>query len=1011
MAVSYIDAGLVEYPSGGTSSTFTLSLAPAGFQVGDVLVVSISCASGGATSLTPPSGAIEVFGPASGPAGVNGGVYLYAIGDPKPASVTWTWAGAERGTLAWVQLRGAKVSAMLDVAGIGAWSGDYVTSWSAPGMTTASDGSYLVGGLIIGSGSSTITPPAGWTLRTDAAQREGTIFTKGLAATAGAQAGFSVSGPSVYGRAWQLAVRDAAAVAPPQQSNLILGIPTPSTLGASVRTADTTSVRLKVGTDDAVTAGVVWGAAVTPDGAGWAKVTSGAIAPDTDYWCRVELTGSSTELGPVVGPIRTAPTPGTPTSFAFMVGGDIEEGSDAGETWASMAQHLDGARFFLGTGDMHPYDNTSSSQASHRADWESALASFPTLRNALGNLPSAMGFSDHDAGGGNNSAPGVWTAPNVAAYQQVWPYPTSPMLPRNCGASFVWGRVRVIILDDYHERTATYKVSPEQMAWLEGELAEPEALKVVVQSGTWPDFEPAEGFPGGDGWTEVPANVAALTALFEGAVGQVYMLHGDAHTLSADDGSNNPWGGFPTSDGAAIAAASSHKGDNIYSQGVYPTGTGVEVHQHGYVTIDDDGTDVRVAFTGYDTVPRIALSFGGTAPAAVPGTSTASLTGPANRWQGKITRPLWHDGSLWRAILPTPSGHYLWVLSQAGSVQGPLVDSRQSVRVDVVHHAGTTYALRAHATDTFLSVYNAALAPVRAAVRVPLTTASHDASPITLHRAANGHLWASVAAGGVVRVSRSTDDGQTWSAATTIFTMTSTTGLVKLVDVGTDVLAVISENDGGGRIALRIAQAAGAITSGAWTSEVLPAGGAVSDDHLSVVSVGGVVWVATKTSDPATVGVPLIQSLTRDVGGTWTQATVEDGPDVTGLSFTRPAITVLPDGTALAVYGSNTIYPPHLYGRRFEGGVWGDRFVLIPGGTTGYPDSGVIPYPEHVTSGAPGPFPILARNDESGTITLAWHQAPAGDPGAPSELAMYLGDVPIIAAYLGDVPITAVHIG
>src|SRR5690606_31242593 len=153
-----------------------------------------------------------------------------------------------------------------------------------------------------------------------------------------------------------------------------------------------------------------------------------------------------------------------------------------------------------------------------------------------------------------------------------------------------------------------------------------------------------------------------------------------------------------------------------------------------------------------------------------------------------------------------------------------VVDNRQGARIDVVHHEGTTYVLRAHSSSTLCSVYNAALGTVVSGASVPLTSSNLDSGPITLHRSNNGYLWAASATGSAVRVSRSVDNGASWTSATTIYTMAATTGIVKLVSVGTDVIALVFQNDGAGpRLALRIAEAASSLAAGNWATETLPA--------------------------------------------------------------------------------------------------------------------------------------------------------------------------------------------
>lgn len=1009
MAVTFVSSGTVEYPTGGTSATFTLSLSPSTFQVGDVLVASLSTTSGSATTLSAPSGAVGVFTPTSGPDGVNGGVYVYPIPGPtKPSSVTWTWPSAQRGTLAWVLLRGADAVNPIDSSGVGAWSSDYVTSWSAPSFTTAVADTFLVSGTLAGTGSNTLTIPAGWTLRTDATQREGTMATKGTVA-AGSQAGITYSTPPapVYGRAWQLAIRPlgapavpstvpgasmasftdpvdrwtkpttrvswfnqalgkwaailptatghrlfadlsapsagvvvdsrmgsrptvvhhagwtgvlrshatasrfssfdadyaplltdvsvpltaantdqspiallrspngflwaanvesgnvrvtrstdggaswatvqnvvtgwtlfptglvsllatgstvvlvatgndgsgraarsisqasatfaagdwavetlpalasgissddhlSATVAPdgrvlavakttngstnvqllyllarstggvwsssdvevgpdddpaspgytrpgitiagdqvvvaygsfysptdlsvrkaslsdlttwttrsvlfsgpdysdgaqlpdaphvfrggltfpvlahdrdsetitldwvssgnaagPTVSQLIVGAVTGTGFTVSVKSSGQASVRAKVGTDEWVTAGVVYGSSGTVDGDGWAKSTVTGLSPSTTYYVAVEGTtaGSVVTTGPPLGEGKTLPAAGV-ASFTFGFGSCFDHLNGSLTTPVSGAFGRLAARdpdLFFHLGDFTYADNTGSSQASHRGDLESVLNYSAAQRSFLARTPSVYVKSDHDAGGGNNSFPGSWTAGNRAAALQVFPYGTRPD-SNGLYHSFVVGRVRFIVTDTrYFAVAGSTRLGATQKAWFKAELQQPEPVKVWVQEAAWIDNKAAES--GGDKWQDFAAEKSELGSFIAAsAVGQVVTIHGDQHALAADDGSHNSWGGFPSFAAAPFRNLSSLKtaSTSDWSAGVYPASTGADVAQYGFVTVTDTSNNITLAFRGYDTanVERVSLDVVvSTVPEVVAGfTGSGALT-------------------------------------------------------------------------------------------------------------------------------------------------------------------------------------------------------------------------------------------------------------------------------------------------------------------------------------------------------------------------------------------------
>jgi prolyl oligopeptidase len=92
------------------------------------------------------------------------------------------------------------------------------------------------------------------------------------------------------------------------------------------------------------------------------------------------------------------------------------------------------------------------------------------------------------------------------------------------------------------------------------------------------------------------------------------VLHGDAHMLAADDGSNNTFAtdgqgpGFPVLGAAPLDQASSIKG-GPYSQGIYRAKSGEGCF--GWVTVIDQGQDIEVQFSGRNQLneEKIALRF------------------------------------------------------------------------------------------------------------------------------------------------------------------------------------------------------------------------------------------------------------------------------------------------------------------------------------------------------------------------------------------------------------------
>lgn len=992
MAITFEGSG---HTSIATAATAGWGFTPAaGTLPGDVYVVQVYAQDASAT-ITPPAAA-EVLhnGPVGTPsAGDRVAIFIWQATSASVTPVSVGVSPAAQGVVSWVRFRGVDPADPSDAFELAALvTGDNAPAAVAPSITTTGPNRYVLSGWNGDAGGAieSLAAPAGHTVANGTIlPRKGAFALKGIQAAAGATGATGPwtalpdnawAGPR---RLWQLALTPLASTEPdpdPEPAAAVLdrtiqGIPTATGHQVSTRTTGATRVRLLAGVTAASLPTV--GAWATVDAAGWAKPSVTGLTADTAHYFRVEMdNGSATSLGAVVGPIRTAPQPMTPTTFSFVIGGDNHTTDGQATAYSHIIAR--NPRFFLSTGDTHSGDNSNTTQASHRADWENLLTNYSGFRDAVARVPFAQTYGDHDAGGGNNGIPGAWTAPNIAAYRQVIPHPESPLLPSNTAWSFGWGRVRVIGLDNYHERTAAAKLSAAQMTWLEQELNKPEPLKVILVSAVWYDDEPPEGWPDGDGWADYPAQRTAIVGLINaskaaGNTREVLAVHGDQHALAAMNGAGNEHGGFPVVGASPLSGWSSHKG-SAPNGGRWPSTEDQLVHQHGVVTVTDNGTQISVGFRGYDdsNTARVSLDF--TVPTApqAPVIGIGSLTDPAGRWVKDPVRPLWYDGQ-WRAILPSNQGHVRATLSPSGGiVAGEVVDARQGARVNAVHGGGKTYLLRQHPTGCLLNVYSSTWAVVRQNVAVPLSPVDADQSPVDLLRASNGHLWAGAVYGGAVRVVRSTDDGATWSPMTWTPWANTVTGAVKLLESDGNVVVVASGNDGAGREARRLPLAATSITTG-WATEQLPSlGSAKSDDHISGdVLPDGRAILALKTSDA--VGTePLLYSLIRTPAGVWSMQTIEVGPGDRG-GLTRPRVLVLRD--RVEVYYGAFEEPTNLYRRQSSLtalGQWSAPSTVL----TGADYSSVLVAPRRADIATDNmDVPLVVPNRTANTLSALWRTA------------------------------------
>jgi hypothetical protein len=749
---------------------------------------------------------------------------------------------------------------------------------------------------------------------------------------------------------------------------------------------------------------------VVADAQGYAHPTVTGLTPDTEWWYQVAMTAGGEEyFSPARGPFRTAPTPGLPTSFSFTIGGDLDNGSTAPYPFDAML--ASNPAFSISTGDLFTNFPTDVSQADFRARLEHQWDSNPALAALTAARPFLATRSDGDGSNDNNGAPGPYMSALNAAWRQAIPFPGLPLGPDCLAWTLRWGRVLIIGLDTTSQRSVTEpyrKLSPEQRAWLEEQLNDPAPLKLIVQEGTWINSAAPKPPPEGDAWADYWQERAELGALFEAAPGTVALFEGDGHSLHADDGTNNPHGRFPTMGCSPFGADSSQKG-GPWTQGPYPTTPDVLVRQFARVEILDDGGDITVKFTGYDSTntARVAMTFNTSdvePPEVIAG---AAVVG--DRWiKGTMRAPFWNEATeKYSAIVPVGAAGHRWIPDLDTRALGAVVDARSAARCTVVHEAGTSYVLRAHTSSSLFSVYDPAGTQVVAGAAVPLSAANLDASPITLHRTPNGHLWAAVLDGAGIKVSRSTNGGATWSAPVTVVAV-ATTGAVALATAGTTLVLVATGNDSSGRWVRTIGQAASSIAASAWSSESLPAipSGLTSDDHLSMIALAdGRLIAAAKTTGSTTGAQTLLYSLIRSRAGAWTMQPFEGGPD--DIGWTRPVLTRV--GTdVVVVYGSYAA-GRDLVTRRTPIdalGTWSARTLLIAG--PDWTDGATIPDERSLAAATRDTYPVLAHRWDTGQVLLLWRptgQKPGGATG------VFVGDVPITGIFLGETPITGVFVG
>lgn len=386
---------------------------------------------------------------------------------------------------------------------------------------------------------------------------------------------------------------------------------------------------------------------VTPDAAGYFRAEVTGLAAGTSHAWDITVDGVSRRTGTV----KTLPSSG-PVSFGW---GSCFDTNTSGVFDLMAARN---PAFFTMLGDWGyqyitggPNGNTSATDvATVRAQREPVLAA-ANPQGFFTGRPISYTYSDCDGAGANadGTTGGHATGAVQAAYRQQFAHPTLPLT--NSGArSWVIGRTRFVHTDetaaasvrDSTDNASKSKLGTEQKTWFKGQLdAAKAAGQAVVWFGDGPWIEPAGvGSATYNSWAkyntervELGNYIAALRA--QGL--RIVRLHGDTHTLFYDDGTNNPWGGFPTASAAPIHTTGQPYGYPV-SGGKYPTETTNGARQYGVAQLTDDASGFKLELWGYSStaaapteVERFHAIVDLSTPVDAVAVGTLNLTGSAAR--------------------------------------------------------------------------------------------------------------------------------------------------------------------------------------------------------------------------------------------------------------------------------------------------------------------------------------------------------------------------------------------
>ena len=404
----------------------------------------------------------------------------------------------------------------------------------------------------------------------------------------------------------------------------VVGAPTDAGFTACSKPVGATSVRLKVATNSALTQNVTYVSAQTPDTYGYVQHVVTGLNPATVYYCQLADTASGSseiQVGPV-GQIMTLPVPGSVASFTVAFASCILNSTTTPSPTAALTDWIGwGADLNVFVGDFDYADSTVTTMAGQLGNIEEQ--SMYWLGAAI--TTSAWGYacrSDHDSTTDGGDSDNLWTAANLLAFQEAFPYvaplpdPNNPV--QGVYQSWVCGRVRFIMLDQRNvnrspvanaDNSSKTMLGAEQLTWLQEQLIMPEPLKIIVCDTNWMGASTATSSCG-PGWTYYMTERAAIISYIAAnasLVKNVMLWHGDAHGVGCVPGWGNPWGGFPVYCAAPLrnlGAAFTTEIAATFAQS-YNNNAG-QCRLYGRVTITDNGQTIAVNYQGWDAVNTVA---------------------------------------------------------------------------------------------------------------------------------------------------------------------------------------------------------------------------------------------------------------------------------------------------------------------------------------------------------------------------------------------------------------------
>ena len=402
-----------------------------------------------------------------------------------------------------------------------------------------------------------------------------------------------------------------------------VGAATPTTVQVATRVMAASSVRLKVSTTSDLATAPVSSGSTAPDADGTVRLSVSGLTPDTAYFYGLEVDGTiDTEFN---GTFRTFPAAGSFASFGFAAASCARNNSNSAAFDAIRARTgADGktALFFQHLGDLHYFADDTHVAADFHTHYDRVMSS-PKQNDFFGKIGAVYTWSDHDSGSSNHDGTSASLPYAQAVYRSRVPAYTLPDA-NGIYHSYTVGRIKVIVTDGRSfmspiaatDDASKTKLGSTQKAWLKAQLSDPNyPVKLWMHEDAW---NTGATFGGDDQWSAYSTERTELAAYITSNGIRVAYVHGDLHTLAADDGSHAA-GGFPQFCASPLDN-SAFIGNGTWTNGPIPAANSTPPTyylQYGWFDVADTGTQIAVTFKGFDSAGTQQL------------TRTASWTIPA----------------------------------------------------------------------------------------------------------------------------------------------------------------------------------------------------------------------------------------------------------------------------------------------------------------------------------------------------------------------------------------------